>query len=541
METYHGAIALSSLDVFARKASGLVREASVFDAFLFAFMNIGAASSLWVVSSWGAYLYPSGNLLGGTIFAAILFLVGYSLVWGMLGGSMPRSGGSYIYSSRIVSPAVGVAISFGDVFVLLLYNGTLAPWTIDPGLTTWLNVMGASQDLTSAVTSPAAMFILVSLILVWTMFVIFGGMKTYLRVQRIIGVLALVSLATTVMVYFTVTPDSFKTIWDARAAEYGSLTYLEMIEAAKNADPTLFAPTFSPLMGMMGLIVVNSWLYHYGFASCWVAGEVKRPQRNVLISQISGVVVPALFAIPLLAIMPHVAGSDFVRALAAADNIGLDGYAMPVAPNFVGVASLLTDNWILRAVLGSAIFWALLMWPPVQTMGITRMMLAWGLDRMGPSWFSEVSTRWGSPVKNLIFIFIVSEMIAAIYIFLPEYLVLLAAGVSEAVSVWAVTAIAALIFPFRSKVKHIWEASPYSRWRIGIPVICIAGAVELFAVCLMVYFFFANPALGGYTDIALVFFGGIWIIGALWFYLWRWKWRREGIDIDMAWKQLPPE
>ena len=57
-------------------------------------MNQGLTVSMWVMISLGLSQYPGGNLIWATILSAVLCGVGFSLVWGILGGSMPRSGGN---------------------------------------------------------------------------------------------------------------------------------------------------------------------------------------------------------------------------------------------------------------------------------------------------------------------------------------------------------------------------------------------------------------------------------------------------------------
>ena len=119
---------------FARKASGLVRGLSFIDAFGVGFMNQGLTPSMWVMISLGLGVYTGGNLIIATLLSALLCGIGFSLVWGILGGSMPRSGGEYIYNSRIIHPLIGIAESFGNAFVWIMWIYILAPWTVDPGL-----------------------------------------------------------------------------------------------------------------------------------------------------------------------------------------------------------------------------------------------------------------------------------------------------------------------------------------------------------------------------------------------------------------------
>jgi amino acid transporter len=85
---------------FARKASGLVRDLSLWDAFRVGFMNQGLTRSIWVMISLGLGVYLGGNLIIATVLSLVLAGIGFPLVWGILGGSMPSSGGEYIYDSR---------------------------------------------------------------------------------------------------------------------------------------------------------------------------------------------------------------------------------------------------------------------------------------------------------------------------------------------------------------------------------------------------------------------------------------------------------
>ena len=81
--------------------------------------------SIWVMTSLGVGVYLGGNLIWATIISMILAGIGFPIVWGVLGGSMPRSGGEYIYNSRIIHPIVGIGESFGNAFVyprLSLYS-----------------------------------------------------------------------------------------------------------------------------------------------------------------------------------------------------------------------------------------------------------------------------------------------------------------------------------------------------------------------------------------------------------------------------------
>ena len=119
---------------FARKASGLVRGLSMTDAFAVGFMNQGITPSIWTMITWGLGTYLTGNLFWATVISLVMVGFGFPLVWGILSGSMPRSGGEYVYNSRIIHPIVAIAESFGNAFVMIFWVYVLAPWVADPGL-----------------------------------------------------------------------------------------------------------------------------------------------------------------------------------------------------------------------------------------------------------------------------------------------------------------------------------------------------------------------------------------------------------------------
>src|SRR5512136_678083 len=179
---------MSEQMTFARKASGLVRGLSFLDAFGVGFMNQGLTPSMWVMISFGLGVYLGGNLIWATVISALLCGIGFSLVWGILGGSMPRSGGEYIYNSRILHPIVGIAESFGNAFVWIMWIFVLAPYTVDPGLTMIFEFLGAPL-VAEWLRSTLGMFSAATIInVIGLLFVVFG-VKLFAIAQKVAMVL----------------------------------------------------------------------------------------------------------------------------------------------------------------------------------------------------------------------------------------------------------------------------------------------------------------------------------------------------------------
>lgn len=543
---------MSEEKVFARRASGLVRGLSLTDAFGVGFMNQGLTPSMWVMISLGLSVYTGGNLIIATILSAIFCGLGFSLVWGILGGSMPRSGGEYIYNSRIISPLIGIAESFGNAFVWIMWIYVLAPWTVDPGLVMLFQFLGM-PEVAEWMTQPVAFFAVATLVNIAGLLFMVFGIKVFAKAQKVVMALGLLGAVAILLVLTFTSRDSFVQAWNSLATQYGSLDYEGFLAAAKGAmdEAGKLLPTTWNWFDTLGVMVAGSWLFAYSYCITFIAGEVKRPDKSIILGNLFAILVPAFFMLWLAIVLYRAVGFQFLSATAFVDeNIGTDlaGYALPWSPHFVGLAAVVAktlspvlSNIVLFLMAASFILFNL-WWVALSYLAFPRILFAWGMDRMGPKWFTDINPRWASPVKNHILCFILGEIGILLYVLWQEQMSGLSVTGLEIVSVFGVTAIAATIFPFVKKVRHIWEASPYNKWRVlGIPVVTIGGIVNLIYLAILFYFFIVMPDLEGLAIGSLVFYLVIWGLGIAWYLFWKQRNKGVGIDIGMAYDELPPE
>ncbi len=140
---------------------------------------------------------------------------------------------------------------------------------------------------------------------------------------------------------------------------------------------------------------------------------------------------------------------------------------MPWSPHFVGLAAVVMHNKVLLFLMALSFILFCLWWVALSYLAFPRILFAWGMDRMGPRWFTDVNARFASPIKNYILCLALGEVLIALYVFWQnEQMQGLSVTALEIFSVFGVTAIAAAIFPFSKRSKHIWEASPYRRWKL---------------------------------------------------------------------------
>ncbi len=230
----------------------------MWDAFGVGFMNQGLTPSIVVMTSLGVGVYTGGNMIIAVVLSVILAGIGMPIVWGVLGGSMPRSGGEYIYNTRILHPIIGIAESFGNAFVWIMWIYVLAPWVADPGFTMLASFTGW-QSLADWATQPYATFILASIANVVAFCFVVFGIKIFARVQKVIMTIGIGGCAI-LCVVLSVKAGGFQEAWNSMAAQHGSLDYTSFIAAVeKYAGEAM--PTTWNWFDSLGVMVAASWAF----------------------------------------------------------------------------------------------------------------------------------------------------------------------------------------------------------------------------------------------------------------------------------------
>jgi amino acid transporter len=165
-------------------------------------------------------------------------------------------------------------------------------------------------------------------------------------------------------------------------------------------------------------------------------------------------------------------------------------------------------------------------------------MFAWSFDRVMPDKLSAVDSRSSSPLWAIGVMLVLSIASTAIYSFTTWFSSLSALlGLTLPL---LVTALAGILLPFRR--RELVENSPYSRRVGGIPVLSLVGGLALVGFSCAVAVLLWDPGSGaslshnpGKLELAVI----VYAVGvAIWF-LARAIRRRQGIDIDLSYRELP--
>jgi basic amino acid/polyamine antiporter, APA family len=524
--------------IFARKASGLVRELSWFDVLIITFAG-PAASGMTYYAVKIPGIYPGGNtvlafFLGGLIWALPVFLIA------VYASSFPRSGAMYVVISRAVHPIVGFlpnwlwVISSGFTAGFLNYLGLNL---VSAALQT-AGLMGNNSSLTGAgnwiangVWNRLWMSIVMT-VLVWVLEL--QGMD---RLKWFIRVVIFVPFGVTIasMILFFVTKGTHT--WDA---VYGAGMH-DAVSALAQKDG-IAAATLSPGAAISGMFLAVFWAYSALEAISFVGSEVKSPRSSFMRGMSAGFCVVMVLYL-LNAWAPGVSfGSHFIRDYSWLYNNHFDDLAktlkstpaVPSIPFYAGISS--GTPWVAVVLACGFYIWyvktSVICW-----MGAVRGVFAMAFDRQMPLGLTKVSKR-GVPTTSSHLIGIAA--IIGCFIGLGDAKGAGAAEASLAIMdftglffIWAV-GLAGLFLPFTR--PDLFEKSTFQYKWGGIPVMAIFG----FLVLGIGWYINFVVGLELATTISQLGMAALIAIGMGIVALMYQKNRKDGIDPNNIYATIPP-
>src|SRR5271157_1477315 len=136
--------------MFTRKSTGLVRQGSWLDSFVFN----SSSSFLFgpLIFALSALSWLRGDDLVSAEAIALGFCLAIAAMYAIMTANMPRSGGDYVFNSRILHPSIGFAFNF-SLWIWQLFSAAftlyfVTNYALSPGLLV-LGFYSGSQVLTS--------------------------------------------------------------------------------------------------------------------------------------------------------------------------------------------------------------------------------------------------------------------------------------------------------------------------------------------------------------------------------------------------------
>ncbi|HEY7258153.1 MAG TPA: APC family permease [Gaiellales bacterium] len=530
--------------IFVRQSSGLVREFRPRDVFIFNTLGYALGLVLAVVPTFVAGLWPEQNVLLIVAIGTVLTLFNAAM-YGYLAGIFPRAGGDYVYLSRVVSPWFGFTANWGFTWSQFLGLGLYASFTVNFGVSIAFATLGNVLDNQTLIswsettTEEWPTFLIASAILVLVAVVLMLPPRWIRNLFAGSFVLAMIGSFVTLIVLFTTSHSEFVASFNQFMSKNADgQTYQGIINAAHHAGMSVGSATF---YGALLALPLGYWIY-IGFTySAYIGGEVREPSRTQPRMLIATLGFAFLFYMICFWRYYDVVGKDFTNSVVYLDANTDKGSGIPVSPVMNFFAGIMTDSTFLNILMGvSFILWnAVLLF--VIAMICTRNLFAWSFDRVIPSAVTKVEERTHAPWVATLVVVAVAEVLLAIYVFTTFFNQVSNYIVIFSVAFW-MASWAAILMPFRRPEVFADAPVEVRRTIFGIPILTLLGVGNLALFSLILWGSFKTPGFSGPTGgKAVLFVIAIYVSGAAIYFVSKAVRRQEGMDLDLAFKEIPPE
>ena len=505
--------------VFLRDATGLTKKVSLLDAVAInvSYMSVGAALALIGFTMTALPTVSGVNLVFGSAIAALLAFP-QMIVYTMLSRRVSRTGGDYVWLSRSLGGFLGSTITFMGITVetmpylaLIALSAVFAigsvglslGYPVMLGLALPGNVRGADQFL---------QFLLGSLLVISLVAVnIFKPRLGF----KIISTFWIVGMATIGIAIVSI----------LYAGQAGVRSYIDGLKIPNVTYDSLTqsysGPTFDLGSTLLMMPYFALFTYPWFNAAPSVGSELQgRASRwSIPLSLLLAFLV---VTVPF-ASMYYAGGFQFTTAALSNATLVNDysfnfwtlamGVSNPLGAFIIGV------GWIVLTI-------AILAFGIIT---ISRYMMAQAFDRYLPPQLGYVSPKYGSPVFAHAFDLAVTIVIIGLAAFLYGTISSLYGAVMASMIYFAFVGVAAVIYASR-KERGASKA-----------IMGTAGILQLCVFSYLTYEFLRYPNIWGGNILAYGYIALSFVVGVLIYIYARGRREKQGFDIALAFKEIPPE
>ncbi len=540
----------SSKRVFVRDATGFVRQLGFFDQFVLSQAIIVILNGFVLTALFAPYFFPGAHL-------GLVFLLGsipafaMAVVYSKMSAAIPRSGGDYVWSSRILGPVFG-SIQFVFLFITTVIIGVglstysivtiaLSQWaftmgvtTNNPGLISLASTMSSGCTLTSFCTGWAIAVVL----LVFETVVALFSLRVFSVFQRVcVGIFLVINFGFIVLL-LTVNPTTFPALFDnAMQVAGSSATYNGIIQQASASG---FAGTQFSLTNTALAAIPWGFLTFTGFNfGAYLAGETKDVKSSITKALFLSVIVTIVALLVMAQLVYNDFGSTFLNSASyvQANNAA----SLPTLPTTTMMLSLTSPFAAFFLGLGLTLGWVVVCVAYVVT--IARMFFAAAFDRLLPTKFAEISDRFHTPQYSIMAVSFIWFLFITFLWYAGFAVGWLTVGIIPPIG-YMLPFVAVLLFPFVK--KDLFKRTVGAMGQAPLVIVGSLVGIGAFLFYIIALTFPLTGALGTVylganitnAGIAVVVLTGI---GLIIYGTGRARIGRMGLNIGAAYKEIPPE
>ncbi len=520
--------------MFVRNATGLVRELNAFDAFNLVFSAVLIPVGISQTLGFAPAAFQGANVMLAYVFAAIvMFFFGW--VYLSLTIAMPRSGGDYVWVSRMLHPSIGFVTNVTLTFVFLTWISfnftTMLSYFAPAAMYVW----GASKATIAIVSSSTSQIVVSTVLTILFAFLMALGTRRVALYMRVLFWIVWIGMGLWIIGLLVTGGSAF-------TANFQSITGVTTDHIIQLAAKSGYHAGTAVNWGMTLLAMIYAFQTLTGFQwTGYFAGEIRNVRKTATTSIIGGLIAAALLYIVGSGLVYKAFGYNFFNALTylgfnAPDKLPSSvQYVLPAMTKYMILPGLLKGYIALSFLL--AILW----WTPTGFMLGTRNLFAWAFDRLMPQSLADVSERFHSPVKAIFTIAVAVEILnfLNVYAGLSSFLVNIIAVMALA---FIFVSLAAMLFPYLRKDLYKETPSIVRIKFLGVPFITIAGLISIVTwVFVLVVAFSASQFGLQVTGKAMIEAFTVPVLAIIYYIIVSIVRKSQHIDLSATFRALPPE
>lgn len=526
---------------FARQATGLTREVSWIDALFYNLLWSSIPLSLAFLLAFGPSEFPHASPYWVVIVTLALSMP-CAILYAMFSAAVPRSGGDYTWITRSLNPVLGFMSNVSFIFWVTFFIGVYAVYLGSYGLTPAFRVL-ASYFKSPSLLSTSNWFsgetgsIVAGLVIVVlsAALLIFGrGLRTFMRLQKwAFGVWFVGAVIIPFIIVAVVSKGAFITHFDSYVRGLGGQphAYRQLLKAS----PPLAASSHT-FGGTLLMMVLPFYTVGFIFQSTYFGGEIKRARSSAMKSIVwAELTAGALLLLGLLIFGLRISQFMGVTGFGNFPKIGL-----PSAPLYTEVASSASGNIVLSLIISIGMILVFITWIPQTMLLVSRSLFAWSFDGLLPLKVSDVNPRTHSPVFAVAIISVLSVVSVVIVGVHPSLTFVV--GLLGLTITYLLVSVAGIAFPFRQ--RDVFEASPFNG-RIGrFPTMSLVAILSLVGMGVIVTTLLLAEYSGTsweYNRSRVILCIAIVVLAGPLYYIIRAIRKSQGVDVDLAYREIPPE
>lgn len=509
--------------IFVRQATGLVKSVSLIDAIGLNAAWMGLGVTIALLPLYTVY-FPSMsgvNLVYGSIIGFALVLPSM-YIYTMLQRRVPRTGGDYVWMSRQMGGLWGSAIgltgaclNFIAFVAIIILSAVFAIGSVGVALG-HPNFLGLALPGNVTGSDPLLQFIVGSV-----MFAVLIGINIFspryaVRISTVLAVIGVLGILVAIGVLLD-------------AGKSGVASYVNSLGISGTTYDSVASSYTGPSFNLGNTMLLMPLFFLFIFPwfnmSTIVGSELRGNAARRWSVPISGFTVFIVW-IAMLVTLYYVAGMPFINS--AFGNFTL---VINYSFNFWTLAMGVSTSAILSTFLGlSWIIWNIL-FLMVTIMAVARYILAMSFDRFLPSRFAYVSQRYNSPVIAHLLDLILAVILVGATAFYYGKLSALSATAIGPMIFFVFVGIASVLYAARRK-------SETNSVRLALT---IAGILSAGAFAYVAYEFVTLPSIYGGNWLSYSFLIASFVAGLAIYSVHKYQLKQHGIDITLAFKEIPPE